>query len=306
MPVSSIPNKLTSNDNALKSEAAYLHGQAVSALESGNTEMAINLCRKAIELDPLVNKFHVTIAKALMPGNPYKRVIRRIHNTLTPKSYLEIGVASGASIALANTDTEAIGIDPKPRIKKEIPARTRIYQTTSDDFFERYNLFKELGHKQLDLAFIDGLHLFEQVLKDFTNVERYSTTKTVVLVHDCLPVTEVSTDRDRKINFWLGDVWKLIPCLKELRPDLNVNVIRCFPSGLAIITKLDSSSTKLSDNFDKVTQQYLNLSFQDIPKESEEYFSIVPNEWGTIKELLPKVRGKNLLHTVRRWIKRHQ
>jgi len=293
MPVSRIPNRHISNDNALKFEAAHLHEQAVSALESGNAEVAVNLCQKAIQLAPFVDKFHITIAKALMPGDSYLQVIRRIHDTLIPKSYLEIGVDSGNSIALANADTDAIGIDPKLSVGRGIPAKAKLYPTTSDDFFKRYSLFKELGHKQLDLAFIDGLHLFEQVLKDFINIESYSTIATVVLVHDCLPVTEISADRDRQTGFWLGDVWKLIPCLKELRPDLNVNVIRCFPSGLAVITNLDCSSTKLSDNLDRVTQQYLNLNYRDIPVRRTEYFSTLPNAWDVIRDLLPKAKNEN-------------
>ena len=48
-----------------------------------------------------------------------------------------------------------------------------------------------------ELVFIDGLHLFEQVLRDLINVERHSTTDTVVLLHDCLPLDEVTSGRRR-------------------------------------------------------------------------------------------------------------
>ena len=54
-------------------------------------------------------------------------------------------------------------------------ADATIYELTSDEFFARYDLSELLGGP-VELAFIDGLHLFEQVLRDFVNLERHSAT----------------------------------------------------------------------------------------------------------------------------------
>ena len=44
-------------------------------------------------------------------------------------------------------------------------AETEIFTETSDEFFAQRRLNSLLDGKSLDLVFIDGLHLFEQVLK---------------------------------------------------------------------------------------------------------------------------------------------
>ena len=61
-----------------------------------------------------------------------------------------------------------IGIDPSPNVRPVIAqqppaANAQIYELTSDEFFDRYDLTDLFGGPVV-LAFIDGLHLFEQVL----------------------------------------------------------------------------------------------------------------------------------------------
>ena len=55
-------------------------------------------------------------------------------------------------------------------VTQELP-NTHIYPVTSDEFFAQEDVGRILGGLPLDLAFIDGLHLFEQVIADFINVE---------------------------------------------------------------------------------------------------------------------------------------
>ena len=53
------------------------------------------------------------------------------------------------------------------------------------------------GGTSLDLSFIDGMHLFEYVLRDFMNVERFSRWDTAIVLDDMLPrdVDEAARDR---------------------------------------------------------------------------------------------------------------
>jgi hypothetical protein len=157
---------------------------------------------------------------------------------------------------------------------------------TSDEFFERYDLRTELGSPTLDLAFIDGLHEFKQVLKDFINIERYSCPGTVVLVHDCLPVARLVAAPVRATVFWCGDVWKIVPCLLKYRPDLNVRVVPARPSGLAIVTHLDPNSTLLHDRFEEIVSEYqdhdLGYEYLDVARLVGIMDNGVPNDWKQI------------------------
>ena len=58
----------------------------------------------------------------------------------------------------------------------------------SDAFFESGRADAELAGRPIDLAFVDGLHVFEQALRDLAHVERRARRDSVVLLHDCLPL----------------------------------------------------------------------------------------------------------------------
>ena len=269
------------------SAADTLYHQALDHLEAREYAQAVAASRQALELAPDNGLYISAVAQSTMPGKGYKYLLKRLHEAYKPKSYLEIGVSKGRSMALADSSTKVVGVDPAFQIDVEIRAQARLFPIPSDDFFVRYNLFEELRHDRLDVVFIDGLHLFEQVLKDFVNVEKYANENTVVLIHDCYPVSELTAERNRSTNFWTGDVWKIIPCLRRERPDLKVNVIPCRPSGLGIITGLDSDCSHLADNLEDLMASYAAIKYLDIPQEREQYFSTVSNSWEALEQLWP-------------------
>lgn len=203
-------------------------------------------------------------AEQEMPGDDYYFWLQRFHELLQPATYVEIGLGHGRSLALAGPETMAIGIDPFQGawerlnyVNPHIPAT--LFPLASDDFFSQHDLRKIISKETFDLAFIDGLHLFEQALKDFINLERYARRNSVILIHDCLPIAPILAERERCTGFWTGDVWRLIPCLKTFRPDLKIMTIPTKPSGLGVVTNLDSKSTVLSDNYDDIVSYYLSL-----------------------------------------------
>jgi hypothetical protein len=222
-------------------------------------------------------------------------ILSGFHENLELESYAEIGVHNGKSLALAKNDTKAVGIDPNPVITKTIKSRAKIYPIPSDHFFESYDLFKELGTTRLDLAFIDGLHHFDQALRDFINLERYANKDTIILIHDCIPITRLVGNRERVTPFWTGDVWKIIPCLKKYRPDLNVHVVLTDPSGLGIVTNLDQNSTVLPDNINEIEieSQRLDLGYEYFDLEANRDINMVANNWQSIAEILPPSVSKS-------------
>lgn len=158
------------------------------------------------ELDPASGGANDSVfllaAEKEMPGADYYDWLERFHQWLRPASYVEIGLGHGRSLALAGPDTKAVGIDPYQgfweRLNYVCPYNpATLFPLTSDDFFEQHDLREVMGQETFDLGFIDGLHLFEQALKDFINLERYARADSVILIHDCLPIAPIVAERER-------------------------------------------------------------------------------------------------------------
>jgi len=219
------------------------------------------------------------LATVAMPGPPYREVLAWVHHQLHPRGYLEIGVESGASFALSQAAV-SVGIDPDlSRFPHELRTSAhRLFEMTSGEFFQRHQRKAVFGDIALDLAFVDGLHRFDQVLRDFSNLERWSHSGTVVLVHDCLPISEAVAEPQRRSRFWPGDVWKAIVALQEVRSDLSISVIPTSPAGLAVIRGLDRSSDILSDNLDSLVQRYRDLALPSPDRGWPPSLPVVPND----------------------------
>jgi len=206
----------------------------------------------------------------------YREALVLLHEALQPRTYLEIGVFSGASMMLAQTDTLCIGVDPEP-MRGEHPLRrlpsTTIFAETSDAFFATRDLDDLLRGDPLDLAFIDGMHLFEYALRDFINIEANSHPGTVIAVHDCFPLDAVKSSRLRTTVAWTGDVWKLAACLHKYRPDLDVMLADVSPSGLCIVSGLDPQSTVLSGLYAGLLDEYVPLGWDHFETEMADEFS---------------------------------
>jgi len=114
-----------------------------------------------------------------------------------------------------------------------------ILPITSDAQFAKTDPRADWGGGRIDLGFIDGLHVFDQALRDFTYLERHSTRGSVIAVHDTIPFDRISAEPERTTQFHTGDVWRLVPCLTALRPDLTILTIKTPPSGLTLIAGLN-------------------------------------------------------------------
>jgi predicted O-methyltransferase YrrM len=177
-----------------------------------------------------------TLSSLLMPGPNYREVLRTLHQLLRPRSYLEIGVETGATLALAQAQ-RIIGIDPdlSPLRREKLANHAELHECTSQQFFARHRARDVLGAVPLDLVFIDGLHRYAAAIEDFAAVERWSHPDTVIVMHDALPIAPVYASAERSTRFWVGDVWKATALLLRHRPELRIRVIATAPSGLVIV-----------------------------------------------------------------------
>jgi len=152
----------------------------------------------------------------------YLSALDLLHNGLRPRSYVEIGCRKGVSLARARCPS--LAIDPDFEITAPLTAPTRLFRETSDVFFAKRDLTALLGGP-VDLAFVDGMHRAEFVLRDILNLERHCTLHSVIVVDDVLPEDIAWTTRERQTQAWTGDVYKVIPFLRDHRPDLQIHLV---------------------------------------------------------------------------------
>ena len=129
----------------------------------------------------------------------------------------------------------------------------------------------------MDLAFIDGMHRFEYVLRDFCNVERWCAATSTIILHDCLPVAPSAALPARRSHFWVGDCWKAIECLVAHRPDLTLTTLPCYPSGLIVVRGLDPHSRVLSERMPELERQYAERPYPHAPGAWPPAYGVVDN-----------------------------
>lgn len=190
----------------------------------------------------------------------YYETLKDIHTIMRPANYLEVGVRRGDSWQLLQAMTRSVGIDPAPQLTMTPPGDAKLFVGTSDDFFAMHDPKSILGGG-IELSFIDGMHLFEFALRDFANIERHSSKNGIILVHDCFPISEETAGRVQSPNLWTGDIWKLVVCLKETRPDLKIDVLDVSPSGLAIIQNLNPGAEGFRATLTNTIKRYVDLPY---------------------------------------------
>lgn len=194
----------------------------------------------------------------------YLRFLRQLHDSVLFDWYMEIGCRAGKTFAPVRSRT--IAVDPFFQVETNVigtkPA-LHVFQQTSDAFFE--SGFLKAADVKLGFGFLDGMHLFEYLLRDFMNTEKHSDPGGVIALHDCCPFNHAMTTREidpPPSGAWAGDVWKIIPILQEMRPDLTITVLGCKPSGLVLVSNLDPESRKLSSNYDALVRQWTPVTLE--------------------------------------------
>ncbi len=174
-------------------------------------------------------------------------VCNDILKKINGNTYLEIGIDKGYILTAIRAEHK-IGIDPvpEPKIVKQDPS-VRYFSMESDVFFKNHadNVFIENG---VDVALVDGLHEYNQVLRDIENCLKYLNDSGVIIVHDCNPAIEpqgCSTYLEARelaeksgviLHVWNGDVWKAITHIRATRSDLEAFVLDC-DYGLGVVRK---------------------------------------------------------------------
>jgi len=202
------------------------------------------------------------------------------------RTYLEIGV-SGGGVFFRVKCRKKIAVDPnfvfnwKGKLGEMWRNPSNIaasyFEMTSDQFFSTMS-DKTFQGRTVDVVLVDGMHTFDYALRDVINSLKYLSEGGVIIMHDCNPLTEEATcsfDEWKGRGFtgyWNGDVWKVIPYLRQARPDLDVFVADC-DHGLGIVRK---SGHKALETAGPDVTSFRTLGFQDLKNSREKILNLRP------------------------------
>jgi len=153
-------------------------------------------------------------------------IVQSMLDLFEAPSYLEIGVDHGLTFNSVVAQHK-YAVDPDFKFGThvmEIAGRSVLhFALTSDAYFAG-----PCASRVLDVAFIDGLHTFEQTLRDLLNVQAHLQRHGVIVIDDVNPssfhaslpdVGEAFRVRDYQARYhpemannldWMGDVYKLV------------------------------------------------------------------------------------------------
>jgi len=207
-------------------------------------------------------------------------IIQHLINKFSYKLYLEIGVERGLNFFQIQAPIK-IGVDPNFVIPGGIEnsEREKFFTMTSDEFF--VNPPEKLIEHGIDIAFIDGLHTYEQSLRDVENCLKYLNPEGIIVMHDCLPSNEAeampSLEEAKKHpgfkGFWTGDVYRTILHLRATRQDLFVAVVD-VDHGVGIVKR-----GKPENMLDFKLEDIRTLGFDDLIKNKEKFLNLKPKDW---------------------------
>lgn len=148
-------------------------------------------------------------------------VVQKILSLFHEASYLEIGVAKGTTFHAVSAQRK-VAVDPMFRF--DVPSaenkniEATYHQLTSDEYFGTI-----IGaNEKFDVIYIDGLHTFDQTLRDFVNAVAHLNEGGVIVIDDVLPSSYFAAIRDlntvkilraRSVapeGAWMGDVYRIV------------------------------------------------------------------------------------------------
>lgn len=235
--------------------------QARLLVARGQAQAAEGVLRLALAQEPNLPRVNLALARLRWPGPDYRHWLGWLHNELRPALYLEIGVEKGESLALAQPPSQVVGVDPAPVGDPLARCATaaQLYRQPSAQFLRAPPVDCALHQGGFAMAFIDGDHRFESVLDDLIGLEAWAAPGALVVLHDTLPLTTLTAARERRSGFYTGDGWKIVPCLRALRPQLRVVTLPVAPSGLTLVAGLQPGSTVLRERRADILASYADL-----------------------------------------------
>ena len=231
----------------------------------------------------LILRYHAPVTIQAM----YRNQRRLMHRRLMPKQfketyinqclrqvsnplYVEIGVRNGDSLRAAHAPRK-VGIDPGqyPGMSS-LRQGEEFYNKPSDDFFAE-DAARLFVNNKIDVALVDGLHEYEQALRDVLNLERHMAPDGVIVLDDFNPATAELAGEPTG-GGWNGDVWKVAAFIRAERPDLKLMTIDA-DQGIGLVTRLALDAEWPSE---ETIRKYKHLEYSYLADNRRELLGLVP------------------------------
>jgi hypothetical protein len=131
-----------------------------------------------------------------------------------------------------------------------------INRMTSDEFFETTT-------EKFDIIFVDGLHTFEQTLKDINNSLYHLNDNGIIVGHDMLPPSEWHQRDSNEVEGgeWNGTCWKAIAYLRTTNYTIDIKTIDT-DWGMSIIRK--GITNLYNKNFEEIDYNFYSLNKKEL------------------------------------------
>lgn len=152
----------------------------------------------------------------------------KLAEALDAKSYLEVGVFSGATFLSVDIERK-VAVDPNFRFEVGPHEKPNVsfHRVPSDEWFSTASGIS------FDIIFLDGLHEFGQTFRDFCASQAFAQPGTVWIIDDTVPndiFSALPTQREAirlrreaggEGGHWHGDVYKVVFAIADFFPSFN-------------------------------------------------------------------------------------
>ncbi len=210
-------------------------------------------------------------------------IVQALLGLYNSPAYLEIGVDNGYTFNSVVAARKR-AVDPAFKFPTvDVPDGDRTvhhFPITSDAYFEGPG-----AGWPIDVAFVDGLHTFEQTLRDLLNVQAHLTGHGVIVIDDINPTSyhaalpdpgEAFRIRDHQAQLypvmrddfsWMGDVYKLVFFIRDFMQSWSYASVAETGGQLVLWRQPRAESDVGTRSFEGVSQ----TSFRDVVSSQAEF-----------------------------------
>jgi hypothetical protein len=190
--------------------------------------------------------------------------------------YLEVGVHSGETLFGVRAAAR-VGVDPHFRFDVDEARRTQpqceLWPVESDEYFGRI----ASPATRFDVVFLDGLHTFEQTLRDLLNALALLADGGVVVVDDVQPSSSVAaighlerfvavrTALEVESRDWMGDVYRLVFFVDSFLQQLSYRTV-ADTHGQMVVWRAPRESVSR-----RPLEEIARLTYEDLALERDSF-----------------------------------